>query len=356
MTIVLAAAGTGGHVYPALAVAEALVERGMPREEVAFFGGERLAAQVVPASGFPFTAFDLPRLRRAWTIENLRIPWALRRTTRAMAATLERLEARAVLGMSGYVTVPAVMAAHRRGLPFLLQEQNASPGLASRFAARRATVTYLGLPGPSERLTRSTMVGNPLRSSLAAFDGAALRAEARGRYELEGDGPTVGILGGSLGAQILNEAAPAIAAAVASRGGAVVHLTGSGGGLTPPGDGGPVRWRRLAYEDRMELFYAAVDLVVARAGAMTVSELAATSTPAVLVPLEMVGQQANATAMARAGGAVVVSQRDRRGLSEVVGDLIGDEESLPAMAASAHSLHRGDAAGVIAEAVLEAIR
>lgn len=356
MTIVLAAAGTGGHVYPALAVAEALVERGVPRGEVAFFGGERLAAVAVPEAGFPFTGFDLPRLRRAWTIENLQIPRALRRTTRAMATALDRLQAGAVLGMSGYVTVPAAMAARRRDLPFFLQEQNASPGLASRFAARRAVATFLGLPGSSERLSRSRVVGNPLRSSFREFDRAALRAEARARYGLDDGSPTVGILGGSLGAQVLNEAAPAIARAVGDGGGAVVHLTGPAADMTSMSDGGPVRWRCLAYEDRMELFYAAADLVVARAGAMTVSELAATSTPAVLVPLESVGQQANAAALAEAGGAVVVFQRDRSELPRAVEDLLGDPQRLRAMAASAHGLHRGDAAGEIADALLEVFR
>lgn len=352
MTVVVAAAGTGGHVYPALAVGEALVARGLDRSEVVFFGGRRLAAQVFPAAGFPFIAFDLPRLRRSWTVDNLRIPGTLRRTTRAMAAEIDRHRATVVVGMSGYVTVPAARAARRSGVRFLLQEQNASPGLASRFASRRAEATFLGLPGPSERLPRSRLVGNPLRPALLAFDRDALREQAVQRYRLDGRNRIVGVLGGSLGARVLNEMVPALAAAVEPD--AVLHLAGPD--MTGDAGQGPVPWRCLPYEDSMEYFYAAVDLVVCRAGAMTVSELAATGTPSLLVPLEMVGQQGNAAAMAAAGGAVVMRQAGVSEVPSAVAGLLGDVPQLAAMGAAARGLHRGDAAGVVADAVLEGYR
>jgi UDP-N-acetylglucosamine--N-acetylmuramyl-(pentapeptide) pyrophosphoryl-undecaprenol N-acetylglucosamine transferase len=356
VTIVIAAAGTGGHVYPALAVADSLVGRGVEPSEIVFFGGDRLASVAVPKAGFPFVPFELPRLRRSWTLDNLRIPFALRKTAAAMTAEMDRRGATVVLGMSGYVTVPAAIAARRRGTPFFLQEQNASPGLASRFAGRSAVATFLGLPGVSQRLPRSTVVGNPLRRVFGGFDRPRLRPEAFERYSLDSDGPVLGVLGGSLGARILNESMPRIADALGS--GSIVHLTGPEAfeDMTRRAANGPLPWHCRPYEDRMELFYAAADLVLCRAGAMTVSELAVTSTPAVFVPLEAVGQQANAEAMAATGGGVVVTQADAGGLPEVIDRLLGDPQTLAAMGTAAGGLHLGDAAGVIADAVLEAGR
>jgi len=355
MTVVIAAAGTGGHVYPALAVAEALQARGLQRDEVVFFGGERMAATVVPAAGHPFVAFELARLERSPTPRNLRIPFVVSRTARAMAAEAVSRRATAVLGMSGYVTVPAVLAARRAGIPFFLQEQNAAPGLAARFASRLARATFLGLPGKAQRLRRSEIVGNPLRAEIAAFDRTALRDEARARYGIDGPGPVLGVVGGSLGARVLNQAVPAVVAAW--RGGSltVVHLAGpeQAAGLVGPAAAAPLPWRCLPFEDRMDLFYAAADLVLCRAGAMTVSELAATGTPSVLVPLRRVGQHHNAAALAGCGAARVVDQDAAAGLPGVVAGLLEDRDALAAMAGAARGAARPDAADRIAERLLE---
>jgi UDP-N-acetylglucosamine--N-acetylmuramyl-(pentapeptide) pyrophosphoryl-undecaprenol N-acetylglucosamine transferase len=348
--IAIAAAGTGGHVYPALAVAAALEERGLGRTDVFFLGGDRIEAQAIPAAGYRFVGYELTKLRRSLTLENLRIPVVVRRAAIAMAHELRRSDAAAVLGMVGYVTVPAALAARRAGIPFVVHEQNAAPTLAARFGARRARLTLLGLPGRSQLLPRSEVVGNPLRPTLAAFDRAALRPAARARYGLPAEGPVVGILGGSLGARALNEAAGALVAAV---GCPVLHLTGhQAAGLGDQTDGS-LPWIRIPYESEMQDFYAAVDVVVCRAGAMTVSELAATGTPAVLVPLERVGQSANAAVIATAGGAVVVPQDRISHLTGVVAGLVGDPAARAGMAAAAFRISRPDAARTVAARLLE---
>ena len=200
MKIAIAAAGTGGHVYPALAVAEALERQGVPRSDLVFLGGDRMEATAIPAAGYRFCGVELTKLRRSLSPENLRIPFVVRRAAVAMAEELRRSDVGVVLGMVGYVTVPAALAARRAGVPFVVHEQNADPGLAARFGARRARVTLLGLPGAAERLPRSEVVGNPLRSEIAAFERSRLRAAARRRYGLPAEGPVVGMLGGSLGA------------------------------------------------------------------------------------------------------------------------------------------------------------
>ena len=354
MRVAIAAAGTGGHVYPALGVAEALVGMGLQRQDVLFLGGDRMAATLVPDAGFPFVGFELTRLRRSLSVENLRIPAVVRRASAAMAAEVRRHGAVVVLGMSGYVVVPAALAARRASVPFLLQEQNAVPGLAARFAARSAAAVFLGLPGRSERLPRSEVVGNPLRPGLAAFDRTALRPAALRRYGLEGVGPVVGILGGSLGAAVLNEAAPRIAASASP--GAVLHITGRVAHAEVSGSaaGSPLPWVTRPFESEIEHFYAAADLVVCRAGAMTVSELAATGTPSVLVPLERVGQHHNAAVLADAGAARVVRQRDVGSLPEVVMTALTGGPGLEEMGVAARSVARPDAAEIIATRVLEA--
>lgn len=354
MTVAIAAAGTGGHVYPALAVAEALVERGVPSSEVVFLGGRRLEAEVVPAAGFAFTGFELTRLHRSLTPENLKIPVVLRRTASAMAAELTRVGARSVLGMSGYVTVPAAMAARRAGLAFYLQEQNADPGLAARFAARRAVTSFLGLPGRSERLPRSEVVGNPLRREIASFDRSALRERARRHYGIEGSGPVLGVLGGSLGARVLNDSVERIVASGAAR--SVVHLTGRDAHeeMRQRARRASKEWLTRPFEPAMELFYAAVDLVVCRAGAMTVSELAATATPSILVPLARVGQQWNARSLGDVGGAAIVAEGDVASLPARIDALFTNEAGRAAMGHAAGSEARLDAAGTIADRLIGA--
>jgi UDP-N-acetylglucosamine--N-acetylmuramyl-(pentapeptide) pyrophosphoryl-undecaprenol N-acetylglucosamine transferase len=346
--VAVAAAGTGGHVYPALAVADAL--RGLGVGDIEFFGGERIEATAIPQAGYRFHGYRLARLERRLTLSNLAIPWVVHRTASAMAADLRAGEFGVMLGMVGYVSVPAAVAARRAAIPFVLHEQNAAPTLAGRFAARRARHTLLGLPGAAQRLPRATVVGNPLRTEIARFDRSALRPTARARYGLPASGPVVGILGGSLGALSLNRVAAAVAAAA---GCPVLHLTGrAAAGVEEPGDAS-LPWTRIAYEERMHDFYAAVDLVVSRAGAMTVSELAATATPAILVPLERVGQTANAAVLTAAGAAAVVPQTDIATVPGVVAALIGDSARRTAMAQSAAAVARPDAAAAVARVLVE---
>lgn len=354
MTVIIAAAGTGGHVNPAIAVAEALRARHLDRDRVVFFGGDRFEAEAVPRAGFSFVRFELTRLHRRLTAENLKIPAVVRRTAAEMTQQMHTLGARAVLALGGYVAVPAVMAARRAAVPFFLQEQNALPGLASRFAARRARATFLGLPGRSERLPRSRLVGNPLPGPIDRFDREALRPPARERYGLPRAGPVLGVLGGSQGARVLNRSVGELSKVAGLEG--VVHLTGESEHAETSRRAGEVDlpWRCVPFESEMEYFYAAVDLVVCRAGAMTVSELAATGTPAILVPLERVGQRANTALLAGAGAALVIEERSLGGMAAALAELVSDQTRLARMAQAAQSVARYQAAEIIAGELIDA--
>ncbi len=354
MTYAIAAAGTGGHVFPALSVGEALVRRGVPRGDVLFVGGDRLEAREVPRAEFPFVAVPLAGLQRRLTLANLAVPRVVVRAVRAIAGELAGRDVQVVLGMGSYVTVPAGWAARRVGARLVVSEQNAEAGLANRITARFADRVCGSFP--HTRGLEAEWVGNPLRPEFVGFDREALRAEALAYYDLAPGIPTVGIFGGSLGAGVLNEAVGRLVRTW--RGGPlqVVHLAGGAHlpGLRDAPRVADVTWRVVGFEERMDLFYAAADVVVSRAGG-AVAELTATRTPAILVPGSFGSgrhQRSNAEALAAAGAAVVVAEAELDRLGSVLAELLADPVRRKAMAGAAAELARPDAADRIA-AIME---
>jgi UDP-N-acetylglucosamine--N-acetylmuramyl-(pentapeptide) pyrophosphoryl-undecaprenol N-acetylglucosamine transferase len=354
MTFLIAAAGTGGHVFPGLAVGEALVEMGVARDDVIFVGGDRIEATVYPAAGFPFLGLELRGLQRSMTTRNLGLPRVMWRARDLVVTTIRQRRVKTALGMGGYVTVPTAMAARKCGISLLVAEQNAGAGLANRVASRWAKRTFTSFPG-THGLETGEWVGNPVRRALAVFDRAVLRDEGLSRYRLDPATPVLGIFGGSLGAGALNTAASDLSANWGGPPLQILHLTGTG---NLPVGGSPtdaVVWRQIEFEDRMDLFYAATDLVVARSGG-GVAELTATGTPSILVPGDFGSsghQAANAEFLRTAGAAVVLSQ-DRIGeLSDHVRGLIFDPERLASIAQAARQISKPEAAMTIAAAMLE---
>jgi UDP-N-acetylglucosamine--N-acetylmuramyl-(pentapeptide) pyrophosphoryl-undecaprenol N-acetylglucosamine transferase len=357
VTYAIAAGGTGGHVYPGLAVADRLVADGVSRHEILFIGGDRMESQLVPEAGFPFLELKMLGLRPL-TASKLALPWLVARAAGRARRELDRRAVAAVLGMGGYLTVPVAWAARRGGLPLFVHEQNAVPGLANRLSSRWARQTFVAFPAAAG-LSRSRVVGNPLRPELAGFSRPQLRHRALARYSLDPGGVTIGVLGGSLGARSLNEA---VARMVAGWGGStlqVVHLAGRAhvAELTRQAAEASLAWRLIAFEESMEFFYAASDLVISRAGALTVSELAATATPAVLVPpgrLSRLNQRANAAYLVEAGAAELVDEERLGDLPAVVERLASDGGARRRMGEAAASVARTDAATHIARALREA--
>lgn len=359
MTFMIAAAGTGGHVFPGLAVGEALLHLGVPRDEISYVGGDRLEAEVYPAEGFRFHQVELTGLKRSLTLANLRIPGVVMRAKKSITEIIDRSGARVVLGMGGYVTIPTGLAARSRRVPFFNAEQNASAGLANRVAARWARHSFVSFP-ETKGLGRGNWVGNPLREPFWSFDRAALRPEAIGRYELDETHSVLGVFGGSLGAGVLNEAVAAMVGAWAAGPLSLVHITGPdhveamSSRPCPPG----VVWRRVGFEDRMDLFYAAADLVIARAGG-AVAELTATATPSILVPGSFGSgghQVENARFLERSGASRVLDEGSLGDLGSVVTATLAEPARLEAMSACASAISRPRAALTIGEAMIEAAR
>ncbi len=360
MTFALAAAGTGGHVYPALAVADALVAAGVSRNDIVFFGGDRMESRTVPAAGYDFYGVDIKGLRRSLTTDNLKLPAMVRRAAREIETEMRERKVRAVAVFGGYVSVPVALAGRRVGAEVYLHEQNAIPGLANRMVAVRATGSYVAFPDARRKLRKARVVGNPLRAPLAAFERQALHPAALERYDLPADRPVLGVIGGSLGAKLLNEVTMRIAADADPGSLAIVHLTGTAHveEIIPVAARSAVIWRPRAFEESMEYFYAASDVVLSRSGALTISELAVTGTPAVAVPYAAgTGghQGANARQLERAGGIVVIEEEDVNRVPVELQQLLMDDSRRAAMARDAYAVGIADAAETIARDLIEVV-
>lgn len=359
MTYALAAAGTGGHVYPAIAVADALRESGVARNEILFVGGSRLAATAVPAAGYDYLEVEMRGLSRSMSADNLTLPSVVWRAAKRIQSEFVVRKVKAAIGFGGYISVPAAWAARRAGAGYFVHEQNAVPGIANRLVSRRAKASFIAFPEAAEQLRRSELVGNPLRLAIARYNRDRLRSTALDRYGLVGNRPILGVLGGSLGAKILNEVTERVADAHDEGEIALVHLTGHADyeALSAVAAGSAQQWKVLAFEDNMEMFYAASDVVLSRAGALTISELAATGTPAVLVPYAAGAaghQAANAAHLVQAGGAELATEDQIDRVPALLQQLIADSERRNKMAKAASAIGMPDAAQVIARSLIEA--
>lgn len=359
MTYLIAAAGTGGHVFPGLAVGEALVDLGTERSEVLYVGGDRLESDVYPSEGFPFLEVELRGLQRSLTPKNLTLPSIVLRARNRIRSAIADRGTRVVLGMGGYVTVPAALAARRQGVALMNSEQNAEAGLGNRVAARWSTRTFGSFPETSG-LPDAEWVGNPVRVPFWSFDRVALKGAAETRYRLGPGVPVLGVFGGSLGAGAINEAVVALVGAWNGPAIQVVHLTGKRNyeALADVLAPSAVAWRRVPFEDAMEYFYAASDLVIARAGG-AVAELTATATPAVLIPGEFgsAGHQAgNARYLSDTGAAVTLTESEIGGLSDAVRQILFDEARLSSMRQASQRIAKPGAAHTIARAMIEVAR
>lgn len=356
MSVVIAGGGTGGHIEPALALADA-VRRLDPDATVTALGTERgLETTVVPARGYPLELIPPVPLPRRLTPDLLRLPARIRTAVRQTRAVLERVGADVVVGFGGYVSLPAYLAARGR-LPIVVHEANARPGLANRVGARFASKVATAVPGT--HLPRAEVIGIPLRRSITTLDRAGLRDKARAHFGLDPDAVTLLVTGGSQGARSINAAVAGAAPGLAAAGVGVLHAYGRKNTFEPPRLDGPP-YVAVPYLERMDLALAAADLVLCRCGAMTVAEVSAVGLPAVFVPLPHGnGEQAlNAAPMVAAGGAVLVPDAElspRRVLDTVL-PLAASPQRLAAMSAAARGLGHADADTRLAEIVLGVVR
>lgn len=323
--VLFAGGGTGGHLYPALALAEAMTQE---REDLAvyFVGAQRgVEAQVLPKRGVPHVLLPFEPLRRERVWQNWRLVPSALRSAAGLARLFRSVKPDLVVGTGGYASGPACAWAVLAGVPMALQEQNAWPGLTTRWLSRWARQVHLGFPEAADRLrpgrrTQVFALGNPIRPPDRSLD----RRECRRRFGLEPDGVVALVVGGSQGARAVNEALLTAIERVEA------------GALPPRPAGLQVLWatgpahiagvqerlrrldgaewvRAFGYIDEMPAALAAADVAVSRAGAMATAELLAWGIPAILVPLPTAAadhQTGNARALAEAGAAVHLPQSE----------------------------------------------
>jgi UDP-N-acetylglucosamine--N-acetylmuramyl-(pentapeptide) pyrophosphoryl-undecaprenol N-acetylglucosamine transferase len=361
--VLFACGGTGGHVYPAIAIADA-VRAARPGAAIAFAGTrDRMEWTAVPKAGYPIHAVTVSGFQRGLSAAALRrnaaFPFKLAAGLRESLHLVRSFDADVVVGTGGYVSGPVGLAAVLRRRPLVIQEQNATAGVTNRLLARRAARVFVGFEAALGDLPGATVAGNPVRADLVAASATdATRAVARTALGIAPGARVLLVTGGSLGAAPLNRAVAAgLGTLLAHPDTAVVWAAGTRyydavRASVPVHE----RLHLVPYLDRMDLAYAASDLAVTRSGALTCSELAATGTPSVLVPSPNVTadhQTRNAAALADAGAAVLLPEpRLAADFGATVIALLGDFARRAAMRAACATVARPDAARDIAHATL----
>jgi UDP-N-acetylglucosamine--N-acetylmuramyl-(pentapeptide) pyrophosphoryl-undecaprenol N-acetylglucosamine transferase len=347
----LAGGGTGGHTYPAIAVAQELRDRGLT---VRFVGGKRgIEGRVVPTAGFDIDLLPGRGLQRRPTIENVAALWdALTAVFRALGI-VRRYRPRVVVGFGGYASLPCVVAARLLRVPVVVHEQDAAPGLANRIGVRLGARPAVSLPDTP--LPGAILTGNPVRTTVAAVE----------RHPAH-DPALVAVFGGAQGARTINQAALGCYDRWRSRRNLAVHHVCGPRNLDACRDDLAARVRKgdalvyelVGYEEKMERLYERATLAVCRAGAGTIAELTAAGVPAVLVPLPNAPsdhQTRNAQTLERAGAAIVLHDADcdPQRLDAVTSELLSEPGRLLEMGAAARALGRRDAAARVADLVQE---
>lgn len=361
--VLITGGGTAGHVLPGIAIARELLDRGLRTAEVHFVGSERgVERRLVPGAGFSLTVLPGRGIQRRLTVDNIGAIAGLCRAIGLALKLIRRRRPEVVVSLGGYASIPCAVWAIAFRIPIVVAEQNAVPGIANRIVGRFAKTCGVSFEGTD--LPRAVWTGNPVRAEILALDRADVRDDARRRLGLPLDRFVVAVFGGSLGALRINNAVLAALITWRERTDlAVRHVIGRRDfeeiiDRVPLVAADAMVYQPLEYEDDMASLYGAADLVVCRAGATSVAELAILGLPSVLVPLPGAPgdhQTANALALVNCGAAVLVADTELDGprLVAEVDALLNSPERCGEMSVSSHSVARSDAAERLVDLVFD---
>jgi len=348
-TLLVMAGGTGGHIFPGLAVAQALKEQGW---NIHWLGTEkRMEADLVPNYGYPISFVNIAGFRNKGWQTWLKTPFKIMQSIIQSIKILRAINPDVVLGMGGYASGPGGVAAWILGIPLVLHEQNAVAGMTNRYLANIATKVLAAFPNAFKGSTQYQVVGNPLRSEIVSMENVMSEQPAVSKKVL--------VVGGSLGAQILNEVVPQAMKQIKLQHIDVWHQTGAGNeasvlaSYTKFGLLGE-RVKVSEFIDDMAVAYQWADVVICRAGALTVSELAMAAKPAVFIPLPHAvddHQTKNAMYLVSCGAAKLIPQGEFNGttLAQMLNSLFVSDKVIQSMSKAAHDAAHADATMKVAK-------
>lgn len=362
--VIISGGGTGGHIYPALAIAEEINMR-YPECELLFVGAEgRMEMEKIPAAGYPIEGLWISGIeRKVFSKKNLQFPFKVISSVWRSRKLLKMFKPDIAVGVGGFASGPLLFSASRKGIPTLIQEQNSYPGITNRILAKRADRICTGFEHmekwfPKER---TTYTGNPLRSGIK--DVANKSTEGKAHFGLRPDQPVVFVMGGSLGARSLNQAVEKDLEAFKAAGIQVLWQTGKR--YLPeitaslPLDEYP-NIKAVDFISHMDLAYGAADVIVSRAGAMSIAELALVGKPTILVPSPNVSedhQTRNAEALTKADAAILVADKQVVGLlHSTVAELLANEEKCQMMSGNMKSIAKPGAAAAVVDEIEKLVK
>lgn len=359
--VLISGGGTGGHIFPAISIANA-IKKESPGSEILFVGAEnRMEMEKVPAAGYAIKGLPVSGFNRSNLLANFKVLWRLGKSLRMARRIVRDFHPDVAVGVGGYASGPTLWAAARRGVPTLIQEQNSYAGVTNKLLASKAhaiCVAYDGMDRffPADKLI---LTGNPVRQDLC--DDRLSRDEASAFFGLDAHRKTILLIGGSLGALTLNTSVAEFIPEIVKSGVQLIWQCGkrfderAQAALAAAGN--PSCIKQMPFIARMDLAYKAADLVISRAGASSISELCLLGKPVILVPSPNVAedhQTKNAEALSSQGAAILVRDSEaRQRLMPCALSVIHEEDTLLSMSHQIASLAQRDSAARIADIIFD---
>ena len=359
--VIISGGGTGGHIFPAIAIANAIKKK-RPDTEFLFVGAKGKMEMIkVPEAGFEIIGLPIMGLQRSFTVKNLKFPFKLLKSLRKARRIVKDFKPDLAIGVGGYASGPLLRAAKKAKVPTMIQEQNSYAGLTNKLLGKKADKICVAYNGMDQFFPKDKIVltGNPVRSEVIKLEGKKARAEEH--FKLQKDKKTVLVVGGSLGAWSVNEA---VESAIESWSNEDIQVIWQTGKLfhknAVKAAEGHESWLKVTeFINRMDLAYAAADLIVSRAGAIAVSEICLVKKPVIFVPLPSAAedhQTKNANVLATLGAAALVKDSQVRDeLGKLVINLINNEDELQSLSENIAPMGYHDAAELIADEALKLI-
>ena len=362
LRLIVSGGGTGGHIFPAISIAQA-VKSADPDAEILFVGAEgRMEMEKVPAAGFKIVGLPVVGIQRSLTLKNFAVPFKFLKSLRIARRIIKDFNPDVVVGVGGYASGPTLYAASGMGIPTLIQEQNSFAGVTNKLLARRAKKICVAYEGMDKFFSKDKILltGNPVRADLSKERIDSLRKEAQEFFSLDPSKPTILVLGGSLGARTVNTSISKNIDLLASADVQMIWQTGKGyifdarrvlSSYSAP------NVKAFDFIYRMDLAFAAADLVVSRAGAGTISELCLVGKPCILVPSPNVAedhQTKNAMSLVSRDAAVMVT--DAEAVEKLVPasiNLVRNSERLSVLAKNVYALALNNSAATIANEIFK---